>query len=41
MCKQTMKAYDNKVYGEAVSNYDLQNGYLDYLTLSKPQEIAF
>ena len=35
MCKQTMKLYDNKVYGEKVSDYGLENGHLDYLTLSK------
>lgn len=30
-----MKMYDGKVYGIKVSNYGLENGYLDYLTLSK------
>lgn len=30
-----MKLYENKVYGEEVSKYGLENGYLDYLTLSK------
>lgn len=27
--------YDNKIYGVEVSEYGLENGYLDYLTLSK------
>lgn len=35
MRRQTMKLYDGKVYGEEVSDYGLENGYLDYLTLSK------
>ena len=30
-----MKMYNGKVYGIKVSNYGLENGYLDYLTLSK------
>lgn len=30
-----MRVYDGKVYGEKVSNYGLENGYLDYLTLSR------
>ena len=30
-----MKLYGDKVYGVKVSNYGLENGYLDYLTLSK------
>ena len=30
-----MRVYDGKVYGEKVSDYGLENGYLDYLTLSK------
>lgn len=30
-----MKMYDNKIYGVKVSEYGLENGYLDYLTLSK------
>lgn len=33
--ERTMKLYWNKVYGEEVSKYGLENGYLDYLTLSK------
>lgn len=33
--ERTMKLYGNKVYGEEVSKYGLENGYLDYLTLSK------
>ena len=27
--------YDGKAYGHKVSEYGLENGYLDYLTLSK------
>ena len=27
--------YDGKVFGKKVSNYGLEHGYLDYLTLSK------
>ena len=30
-----MKVYNGKVYGVAVSNYDLEKGYLDYQTLAK------
>ena len=30
-----MKLYGDKVYGYKVSDYGLENGYLDYLTLSK------
>ena len=30
-----MKIYGDKVYGVTVSKYGLENGYLDYLTLSK------
>jgi hypothetical protein len=30
-----MQLYGDKVYGEKVSDYGLENGYLDYLTLSK------
>lgn len=30
-----MRVYGGKVYGEKVSDYGLENGYLDYLTLSK------
>ncbi len=33
--ENTIKVYDGKVYGEKVSNYGLENGYLDYRTLSK------
>lgn len=33
--ERTMKLYGNKVYGEEVSKYGLENGYLDYLTLAK------
>ena len=33
--ERTMKLYGNKVYGAEVSNYGLEHGYLDYLTLSK------
>lgn len=33
--ENTMTLYGNKVYGVEVSNYGLENGYLDYLTLSK------
>lgn len=33
--ERTMKLYGNKVYCEEVSKYGLENGYLDYLTLSK------
>ena len=33
--ERVMKLYGNKVYGEEVSKYGLENGYLDYLTLSK------
>jgi hypothetical protein len=32
---RTMKLYGDTVYGEKVSDYGLENGYLDYLTLSK------
>lgn len=32
---KTMRLYGNKVYGVEVSAYGLENGYLDYLTLSK------
>lgn len=31
----TMQLYGDKVYGVTVSKYGLENGYLDYLTLSK------
>lgn len=30
-----MKLYGNKVFGETVSSYGLEHGYLDYHTLSK------
>ena len=30
-----LKLYDSKVYGEKVSDYGLENGYLDYQTLAK------
>lgn len=30
-----MRVYDGKGYREKVSDYGLENGYLDYLTLSK------
>lgn len=30
-----MQLYGDKVYGVKVSKYGLENGYLDYLTLSK------
>ena len=29
----TMKVYNGKVYGETISQYGLENGYLDYQTL--------
>lgn len=32
---RTMTLYGNRVFGETVSNYGLENGYLDYYTLSK------
>jgi hypothetical protein len=32
---QQLKTYDGKVFGEKVSDYGLENGYLDYYTLSK------
>lgn len=35
MNTKEMKLYGNKVYGVEVSKYGLENGYLDYLTLSK------
>lgn len=31
----TIKMYNGKVYGEQVSDYGIENGYLDYSTLSK------
>lgn len=33
--EKSMVTYNNKVYGVKVSKYGLENGYLDYLTLSK------
>ena len=34
--ERTMKMlYGNTIYGEKVSDYGLENGYLDYYTLSK------
>lgn len=30
-----IKLYDGKAFGYEVSKYGLENGYLDYLTLSK------
>lgn len=35
MEKNEVQLYGNKVYGFTVSDYGLENGYLDYLTLSK------
>ena len=32
---KSMTTYEGRVYGFKVSNYGLENGYLDYLTLSK------
>lgn len=33
--KKIVTLHGNKVFGEIVSNYGLENGYLDYGTLSK------
>lgn len=33
--KKGIKLFDGKAYGHKVSEYGLENGYLDYLTLSK------
>ena len=33
--EKSFKLYDGKVYGYMVSEYGLENGYLDYHTLSK------
>ena len=33
--EKTVKLYGGKVYGVEVSKHGLENGYLDYLTLSK------
>lgn len=35
MEKNTIKLYGDKVWGITVSSYGLENGYLDYYTLSK------
>ena len=35
MNQQHLKTYEGKVFGEKVSDYGLENGYLDYYTLSK------
>ena len=35
MCEKTIKMFDGKVFGMKVSDYGLENGYLDYYTLSK------
>ena len=32
---RSMRLYGDKVFGEKVSDYGLENGYLDYYTLSK------
>ena len=33
--EKEMKMYNGKVFGFKVSDYALENGYLDYYTLSK------
>lgn len=33
--ERSIKLYDGKAYGQKVSEYALENGYLDYYTLSK------
>lgn len=33
--KDYVKLFDGRAYGHKVSEYGLENGYLDYLTLSK------
>ena len=33
--EKSITLYDGKAYGHKVSEYGLENGYLDYLTLSK------
>ena len=33
--ERSITLYDGKAYGHKVSDYALENGYLDYLTLSK------
>ena len=35
MSQQSINMYNGKVYGFEVSDYGLENGYLDYYTLSK------
>lgn len=35
MEERSIKLYGNRVYGVEVSRYGLENGYLDYRTLSK------
>lgn len=35
MEKNTIKLYNDKAYGERVSDYGLENGYLDYHTMAK------
>lgn len=35
MCEKTIKMFDGKVFGFKVSSYGLENGYLDYYTLSR------
>lgn len=35
MEERTIRLYGDKAYGQKVSNYGLENGYLDYFTLSK------
>ena len=35
MAKNEITMYGNKVWGYEVSEYGLEHGYLDYLTLSK------
>jgi hypothetical protein len=32
--ERSMRVYDGKVFGKKVSRYGLENGYLDYMTLS-------
>lgn len=33
--ERTVKMHNNKVFGVKVSDYGLENGYLDYYTLSE------
>lgn len=33
--ERSITLYDGKAFGHKVSKYGLENGYLDYLTLSK------